>query len=734
MHARILPGRGSGGRSGTWDNGSARRSCARRLSAGRSVSKSSMMPCIVSWGVWPGRTASAMLTTPCAVITPGTTSSVPAAWKSTSLTASSSTRLSRWYCTPHHEDHRHPRASRAAVPVAGRRRPAGMVRLPSRARRRPRHHAGQRQAHAIQLAQGALHARRAAEGHGRAGRGRAGRVHPHAVLRLSPRPRAGAAAGARGQRRDRGHDEAMAGPLRARRRSGVLRDGTDRPQLARNARSAPHHPATAEQLPAPPVLRHRGRQREGAALPARRGGRRPRGPRQRLALRAVAPLARRLGAGLEDSDPGREGQDPVAESRVAADAVMPFLTASQAAEVRGRFGTPCYVYDRAALERTASRLLALKAPYGFTLRYAMKANPSGEILVLFRDLGLHIDASSDWEVARARRPGFGPARIQLSAQMPSTRLAEHIRDGVLLNACSLHQLEAIGRAAPGHSIAVRMNPGLGSGSTKRTNTGGPSASFGIWHEYLDDVKSLAARHRLTLRTLHTHIGSGTDPDVWQRVTRMTLDLAEQLPDVAIVNLGGGFKVGRMPEEPTADLDDVAAHVRRELDAFRPRHGRSLHLEIEPGTYLVAQAGAVVATCIDVVDTGKDGYLFAKLDTGMTEVMRPSLYGAQHPIDVMATGREAAEVVFVGPCCESGDILTPAPGDPEGLGPRWVSRPRVGDLVIVGGAGAYCAAMSTINYNSYPQAPEVMLDSDGTLRLVRRRQSLDQMLENELGPS
>ena len=236
-----------------------------------------------------------------------------------------------------------------------------------------------------------------------------------------------------------------------------------------------------------------------------------------------------------------------------------------------------------------------------------------------------------------------------------------------------------------------------------------------------------------VRTLHTHIGSGTDPDVWQRVTRMTLDLAAQLPDVAVVNLGGGFKVARMPDEPTADMDDVADHVRRELEAFRARHGRSLHLELEPGTYLVAPAGAVVATCIDVVDTGKDGYLFAKLDAGMTEITRPSLYGAQHPIDVMATARESAAVVFVGPCCESGDILTPAPGDPEGLGPRWVPRPRVGDLVIVGGAGAYCAAMSTINYNSYPQAAEVMLQPDGILRLIRKRQSLDQMLQNEVAP-
>ena len=168
-----------------------------------------------------------------------------------------------------------------------------------------------------------------------------------------------------------------------------------------------------------------------------------------------------------------------------------------------------------------------------------------------------------------------------------------------------------------------------------------------------------------------------------------------------------------------------------LEDFRQRHGRPLHLEIEPGTYLVAQAGAVVATCIDVVDTGKDGYAFAKLDTGMTEVTRPSLYGAQHPIDVMATGRESAEVVFVGPCCESGDILTPAPGDPESLGPRWVPRPRVGDLVLVGGAGAYCAAMSTINYNSYPQAPEVMLERDGTLRLLRKRQAPESVWANEV---
>ncbi len=406
------------------------------------------------------------------------------------------------------------------------------------------------------------------------------------------------------------------------------------------------------------------------------------------------------------------------------------LTPDIAHAVRERFGTPAYVYDRGLLEAAARRALAFPAPFGFTLRYAMKANPSHGVLTLFRDLGLHVDASSDHEVERALRAGFAPGSIQLTSQMPSRRLEAFVRRGILYNACSLYQLEAFGAVAPGREVSVRMNAGLGSGSTNRTNTGGPGSSFGIWHEYLDTVKQTAARHDLRITRLHSHIGSGTDPEVWKRVTVMTLDLAAKLPDVATVNLGGGFKVGRMPGEPTVDLADVGGHVRAEFLAFKARDGRALRLEIEPGTYLVANAGFVVATCVDVVDTGRDGYVFAKLDTGMTEITRPSLYGAQHPITVLARDRDETDVVFVGPCCESGDILTPGPGDPEALAPRRVPRPRIGDLVIVGGVGAYCAAMSTINYNSYPQAPEVMLDRDGSLRELRRRQTLAQIWANE----
>src|SRR4249920_3615771 len=123
----------------------------------------------------------------------------------------------------------------------------------------------------------------------------------------------------------------------------------------------------------------------------------------------------------------------------------PFLSPEVAAEVRSRFGTPCYVYDRAALEAAARAALAFPAPFGFTLRYAMKANPSRGILRVFRALGLHIDASSDFEVERALQAGFEPAEIQLTSQMPSRCLAEHVRRGVLFNACSVHQLDSFGQ-------------------------------------------------------------------------------------------------------------------------------------------------------------------------------------------------------------------------------------------------------------------------------------------------
>lgn len=412
---------------------------------------------------------------------------------------------------------------------------------------------------------------------------------------------------------------------------------------------------------------------------------------------------------------------------------LAFLTPDQVRRVREAYGSPVYVYDAATLEAQARQVLGFPNAYGLTARYAMKALPNAAVVRLLTGLGLHIDASSGFEAHRALRAGVPAGRIQITAQQMPDDLDALLDAGVRYTACSLRQLEAYGRLRPNTGACIRVNPGLGSGHSNRTNTGGPSASFGIWHEHLGQAQALAAEHGLRLTRMHTHIGSGSEPETWHHCAQLSLAIAAQLPEVDTLSLGGGFKVGRMADEPSTCLDDVGRRIQADFERFAEQHGRRLHLEIEPGTYLVANAGALVCTAIDVVDTGAEGYRFIKTDSGMTEVVRPSMYGAQHPIVVVPAHdepRETGAYLVVGHCCESGDVLTPAPGDPEGLAPRTLCQARPGDAVVVGGAGAYCAAMATKNYNSFPEAPEVMLGADGAFTLIRRRQTLDQMLENE----
>lgn len=414
-----------------------------------------------------------------------------------------------------------------------------------------------------------------------------------------------------------------------------------------------------------------------------------------------------------------------------------WLDAAQARAVQREFGTPSYLYDQRALESQAARGLAFPSAFGLTVRYAMKACPSAAVIRILTGCGLQIDASSGYEARRALMAGVAGDQIQITAQELPQDLDDLMALGVRLNACSLNQLDRFGQLAPGGELSVRINPGLGSGHSQRTNVGGPSASFGIWHAYLDQVKAIAGRFGLRITGLHSHIGSGSDPAVWQRCARLTLDIAAQLPDVATVNLGGGFKVGRMPDEASTDLAAAGEPVAEEFAAFAREHGRELRLEIEPGGFLVAQAGILVCTVMDVVDTGADGFSFVKIDSGMTEILRPSLYGAQHPIAVVPLQAEAergmAAYLVAGHCCESGDILTPEPDNPEGLSPRTLTEARIGDVVCIGGAGAYCAGMAAKNYNSFPEAQEVLRDRNDCFHLIRRRQQLDQIVGNEVIP-
>lgn len=366
-------------------------------------------------------------------------------------------------------------------------------------------------------------------------------------------------------------------------------------------------------------------------------------------------------------------------------------------------------------------------------------------------MGIHIDASSGFEVRRAVAAGIPAENISLSSQELPEDFEELVKLGVKINACSVSQLERFGRAFPGEKVGIRINPGVGSGGFSKsttgfskTNVGGPSSSFGIWHNLVSDgtVPSIVKEHNLIVERIHTHIGSGSDPLVWQSVAQKSLSFCATFPTVTTLNLGGGYKVGRNPGEPTTDLQEVGQPVAQAFRDFATKEGRELHLEIEPGTYLVANAGALVATVQDKVTTisspdDEEGHMFLKLDAGMTDVLRPSLYGAVHPITILpGSGKEedvgsaTESVVVVGHCCESGDLMTPKSGSPEELDERLLRMAQIGDIVVMDGSGAYCAGMSSKNYNSFPEAPEVLVDQTGKVHVIRERQTLEQIYQNE----
>ena len=159
-----------------------------------------------------------------------------------------------------------------------------------------------------------------------------------------------------------------------------------------------------------------------------------------------------------------------------------FLSHSQISDLAHGYGTPLYIYSKEVLVQQAQKMLAVPAPYGLTIRYAMKANPYPQVLETLRQQGIKIDASSGYEAAEAIEQGFQPSDISLTGQQLAHNLRELVEQGIEFNATSLRQLEEYGKLFPATEVGVRINHGIGSGHSAKTDVGGVASSFGIWHE------------------------------------------------------------------------------------------------------------------------------------------------------------------------------------------------------------------------------------------------------------
>jgi diaminopimelate decarboxylase len=299
-----------------------------------------------------------------------------------------------------------------------------------------------------------------------------------------------------------------------------------------------------------------------------------------------------------------------------------------------------------------------------------------------------------------------------------------------MNAGSADMLEQLGRRRRGHRVWLRVNPGFGHGHSRKTNTGGESSKHGIWHAHLDEALKHIDQYDLDLVGLHMHIGSGTDFDHLRKLAGAMVAQVKALGrDLRAISCGGGLPIPYRGDEESIDLDayfEVWDAARREIEEIV---GHSVSLEIEPGRFLVAESGQLIAQARAVKMNGRNR--FAIVDAGFNDLVRPAMYGSYHEISVVKPEGRRAEgplqpTLVGGPLCESGDVFTQEEGGV--VVPRDLPEIRVDDYVVFHDAGAYAASMAS-NYNTRPLAPEVLVEA-GTPRLIRRRQTIDDLLTLE----
>ena len=403
----------------------------------------------------------------------------------------------------------------------------------------------------------------------------------------------------------------------------------------------------------------------------------------------------------------------------------------QLVELARQYGTPLWVYDADVIRQRIAELRSFDV-----IRYAQKACSNVHILKLMRDEGAMVDAVSLGEITRSLAAGFtpdgDPEGVVFTADLVDhATLATVIEHRITVNAGSLDMLERVGQHAPeGHRVWLRINPGFGHGHSNKTNTGGEHSKHGIW---LDDVPlaiAMVRRYGLKLVGLHMHIGSGVDYTHLSRVCDAMVEAVQGLGhDIEAISAGGGLSVPYSEGEPRIDVE----HYFRLWDAARQQieaHlGHRVRLEIEPGRFLVAQAGVLVAEVHAL--NRRPSRQFALVDAGFNDLVRPSFYGSHHEMTVVKGNGLPSEALVgafavAGPLCEAGDVFTQEAGGV--VTSRAMQTPEVGDFVVFHDAGAYGASMSS-NYNSRPLAAEVLIEK-GEPRLIRRRQTIEELIALE----
>jgi diaminopimelate decarboxylase len=391
-------------------------------------------------------------------------------------------------------------------------------------------------------------------------------------------------------------------------------------------------------------------------------------------------------------------------------------------ELCKEYGTPLYVYDASVMESQYKRMTSAFTWPAFRAHYACKALTNISVLRLFRSLGAGLDCVSVFEVKMGLKAGFKPEDILYTPNFAGAdEFEEAVQLGVKINVDAIPMLENWGLHHRDYPLCLRINPHLMAGGNEKISVGHIDSKFGISIHQLPHVLRIVESQGLKVNGLHMHTGSDIlDVDIFMRGAEILFDAAARFPDLEYIDLGSGFKVPYKPDDIETDIEELGEKLSERFAAFCESYGRELTLMVEPGKFLVSNAGYLFAKCTLVKQTTSTA--FVGVDTGLNHLIRPMFYGSYHKI-VNVTEPTFKPRIYnvVGNICETDTFAVD----------RRIAEVVEGDIIAFYNAGAYGWMMAS-NYNSRPRPAEVMIQN-GKAVLVRRRETLDDMLATQTDP-
>lgn len=391
-----------------------------------------------------------------------------------------------------------------------------------------------------------------------------------------------------------------------------------------------------------------------------------------------------------------------------------FIGGISAEELVHEYGSSLYVYDAAIIRRQYAALRDTITYPRVRFHYACKANSNIELLKILKSLGSSIETVSIGEVELALEAGFAPEDIIYTCGNISIEEQKEIMGkNITMNLDSLTQVRRWGEIKPHSAISIRINQGIGAGYHHHWITGGPQSKFGIDISQLDEVRNIAEKYNLRIVGLHQHIGSGIlDETIFLRAMDALLTTATQFSDLEFLDFGGGFGITYTPEETPLNMQSLGNKITEKLSSFMKTYQKELLVRFEPGRFLVAESGVLLATVMEIKRNPEK--IFVGINSGFNQLIRPAMYGVyQKIVNANSVNGEKEIVSVVGNICESADFFTKD---------REITTFSEGDIVAILDSGAYGYSMSS-QFNARTQPLEILVEN-GTARLIRNENGLN----------